>query len=48
MQGEHEAVDWAVHWLLEPNELITESYVNLVPTTQGGTHVVGMRLVLLE
>ena len=48
MQGEHEAVDWAVHWLLEPNELITESYVNLVPTTQGGTHVVGMRQGLLE
>ena len=31
-----------------PGELITESYVNLVPTLQGGTHVVGMRQGLLE
>ena len=48
MQGEKEAVDWAIHWLLEPGELITESYVNLVPTSQGGTHVVGLRQGLLE
>jgi len=48
MQGEQEVVDWAIHWLLEPGELITESYVNLVPTSQGGTHVVGMRQGLLE
>ncbi len=48
MQGEQEAVDWAIHWILEPGELITESYVNLVPTLQGGTHVVGMRQGLLE
>ena len=47
-QGEQEAVDWAIHWILEPGELITESYVNLVPTLQGGTHVVGMRQGLLE
>lgn len=48
MQGNHEAVDWAVHWLPEEGELITESYVNLVPTLQGGTHVNGLRLGLLE
>ena len=48
MQGEHEAVDWAVHWLVEPAEMVTESYVNLVPTTQGGTHVNGMRQGLLD
>ncbi len=48
MQGEHEAVDWAVHWLLEPAEMVTESYVNLVPTTQGGTHVNGLRQGLLD
>jgi topoisomerase IV subunit B len=47
-QGEHEAVDWAVHWLPEDGELITESYVNLVPTVQGGTHVNGLRQGLLE
>ncbi len=48
MRGNHEQVDWAVHWLPEAGELITESYVNLVPTTQGGTHVNGLRQGLLE
>ena len=48
LQGEHEAVDWALHWLPEPTEMITESYVNLVPTPQGGTHVNGMRQGLLD
>ena len=48
MEGRHEAADWAVHWLPEAGELITESYVNLVPTTQGGTHVNGFRQGLLE
>jgi topoisomerase IV subunit B len=47
-EGRHEAVDWAVHWLPEDGELITESYVNLVPTLQGGTHVNGLRQGLLE
>jgi topoisomerase-4 subunit B len=48
LQGDHEAVDWAVHWLPQEGELITESYVNLVPTIQGGTHVNGLRQGLLE
>lgn len=48
MQGNDEQVDWAVHWLPEPGDLVTESYVNLVPTTQGGTHVNGLRQGLLE
>lgn len=48
MEGTHEAVDWAIHWCPEKLELITESYVNLVPTTQGGTHVNGLRQGLLE
>ena len=48
MQGNDEQVDWAVHWLPEPGDLITESYVNLVPTPQGGTHVNGLRQGLLE
>ena len=48
LQGNHEAVDWAVHWMPEEGELITESYVNLVPTIQGGTHVNGFRQGLLE
>ncbi len=48
MSGETETVDWAVHWLAEGGEVISESYVNLVPTIQGGTHVNGLRLGLLE
>ena len=43
-----EAVDWAVQWLPEGGDLITESYVNLIPTAQGGTHVNGLRSGLLE
>ena len=48
LQGEKEAVDWAVIWLPESGELVTESYVNLIPTAQGGTHVNGLRSGLLE
>ncbi|MCE2573673.1 DNA topoisomerase IV subunit B [Motilimonas eburnea] len=43
-----EAADWAVCWLPEGGDLITESYVNLIPTAQGGTHVNGLRQGLLE
>jgi len=48
MEGHHEAVDWAIHWCPEEGEIITESYVNLVPTAQGGTHVNGLRQGLLD
>ena len=48
MEGNDEAVDWAVQWLPEGGELITESYVNLIPTALGGTHVNGFRTGLLE
>jgi len=41
--GEHEAVDWALTWLTEEGQAVAESYVNLVPTPQGGTHVNGLR-----
>ena len=43
-----ESVDWAIQWLPEGGEIIQESYVNLIPTTQGGTHVNGMRTGLLD
>lgn len=46
--GESEKVDWAVIWLPEDGEMIAESYVNLIPTAQGGTHVNGLRSGLLE
>lgn len=48
LTGATEAVDWAVVWLPDGGELATESYVNLIPTTQGGTHVNGLRTGLLE
>ena len=44
----HEAVDWALFWQPEGGELVQESYVNLIPTAQGGTHVNGLRSGLLE
>ncbi|MGK2888605.1 MAG: DNA topoisomerase IV subunit B [Candidatus Malihini olakiniferum] len=46
--GDTEAVDWALLWLPEGGELLTESYVNLIPTVQGGTHVNGLRQGLLD
>ncbi len=48
MQSEREAADWAVIWLPEGGELLTESYVNVIPTAQGGTHVNGLRTGLTE
>lgn len=46
--GNSEAVDWAILWLPEGGDSISESYVNLIPTAQGGTHVNGFRQGLLE
>lgn len=46
--GSTEGVDWAVLWLPEGGEGVYESYVNLIPTAQGGTHVNGLRQGLLE
>jgi topoisomerase-4 subunit B len=48
MEGAQEVVDWAVAWLPEGGEAVTESYVNLIPTVQGGTHVNGLRTGLTE
>lgn len=45
---EEEAVEWAVIWLPEGGELVAESYVNLIPTPLGGTHVNGLRQGLLD
>ena len=46
--GNTEAVDWALAWVTEGEASLAESYVNLVPTTQGGTHVNGLRTGLTE
>lgn len=54
MQGQteagdrHHAVDFALAWTTDNEALVTESYVNLIPTPQGGTHVNGLRSGLTE
>lgn len=46
--GNEQAADWALGWLPEGGDLVAESYVNLIPTPLGGTHVNGLRTGLLE
>jgi len=46
--SERESVEWAIAWSSDAGEGIAESYVNLVPTAQGGTHVNGLRTGLTE
>lgn len=46
--ADNQAAEWAVTWLIEGGEGIGESYVNLIPTQQGGTHVNGLRTGLIE
>ena len=49
MSADHEAVEWGIVWTVESlAENVNESYVNLVPTAQGGTHVNGLRAGLTE
>ncbi len=48
MSGNSETAEWALAWLPEGGEPVAESYVNLIPTAQGGTHVNGLRMGLTE
>ena len=48
IEGEQEGVDWAIVWRTDGGARIEESYVNLIPTLEGGTHVNGFRLGLTE
>ncbi len=48
MEGNQESADWAAVWLPEGGDAVAESYVNLVPTAQGGAHVNGLRTGLTE
>jgi topoisomerase-4 subunit B len=48
LKGNTEEVDWAVVWVNGDAPPVNESYVNLVPTPQGGTHVNGFRAGLTE
>ena len=47
LSKQNEIVDWAVSWIPE-GELVQESYVNLIPTAQHGTHVNGLRSGLTD
>ncbi len=47
MKASDSEVSWAVCWLPEGGQL-QESYVNLIPTAQGGTHVNGLRTGMVD
>ncbi len=48
VSGEDIQISWAVNWTQESSQNPEESYVNLIPTKLGGTHVNGFRSGLLE
>jgi topoisomerase-4 subunit B len=48
IEGEQEAAEWAVAWRIDAGPRVEESYVNLIPTPQGGTHVNGLRVGLTD
>jgi topoisomerase-4 subunit B len=48
LSGPREAIDWALVWQPDATVVMAESYVNLIPTPQGGTHVNGLRAGLTE
>ncbi|MBO68301.1 MAG: DNA topoisomerase IV subunit B [Acidiferrobacteraceae bacterium] len=43
LKGDNQEVEWAVAWNVDGTDVVAESYVNLIPTTQGGSHVNGFR-----
>ncbi|MCS5707536.1 DNA topoisomerase IV subunit B [Candidatus Berkiella cookevillensis] len=49
-KSEEEEAMWAVLWMPPGSNIegVTESYVNLIPTALGGTHVNGLRMGLLD
>ena len=51
-EGEHitdeGGITWAIQWVRGIDDPLSESYVNLIPTTQGGTHVNGLRSGLTD
>ncbi|TLZ29122.1 MAG: DNA topoisomerase IV subunit B [Gammaproteobacteria bacterium] len=42
-EGDNDAVNYALCWAPDADSAIGESYVNLIPTIEGGTHVNGLR-----
>ena len=47
-ESQETMVDWALVWSSGSDNSLSESYVNLIPTAQGGTHVNGLRSGLYE
>jgi topoisomerase-4 subunit B len=47
-KSDEATVDWALVWSEAANSSLNESYVNLIPTVQGGTHVNGLRAGLFD
>ncbi|MYD96300.1 MAG: DNA topoisomerase IV subunit B [Gammaproteobacteria bacterium] len=47
-KGNQEEVEWALQWVTDGDDVVTESYVNLIPTPLGGTHVTGLRSGLVQ
>jgi topoisomerase-4 subunit B len=48
LESQRDAIDWAIVWRRDGGEAVLESYVNLIPTPQGGTHVNGLRTGLTD
>jgi len=47
--GKNNALDFVLNWSTKPaKNLMNESYVNLIPTAQGGSHLNGFKAGLLE
>lgn len=47
-EGDGSMVEWAVVWEQTARVSLNESFVNLIPTPQGGTHVNGLRQGLTD
>ena len=48
IEGDREGVEWALQWVVDGGQTLAESYVNLIPTPLGGTHVTGLRSGLVD
>jgi topoisomerase-4 subunit B len=46
--SDQDVVEWALAWSGDAPQLIAESYVNLIPTIAGGTHVNGLRSGIVD
>ncbi len=42
-EHENDNIDYAICWAPDIENVVSESYVNLIPTIEGGTHVNGLR-----